>query len=258
MSEIKPYEPSRGLTAKLNRRLVQWRFASPVNIRPPRPLLSITFDDCPKTATTAGGRILDRYNTKACFYIASKLIDTDTVMGRIADKDDLRAMYAAGHEIAAHTHSHIDCAQTPAKDVIQDVEQNLEELTDITKGQIIQSFAFPFGETSYALKQKLSERFTNLRGVLSGNNRGLVDRAHLRAFEINGDPKSVDRILSALHVSADMPAWTILFTHDVSPDPSGFGMTPAQLERVIETANMLGIEIDTPANIVQKLGVLDQ
>ena len=254
MPKVEPYVPQRGLVSKLQRRVVQWRYAAPMNIRPPRPIMSLTFDDCPKSAISVGGPILDEYNVRACFYVASKLMESDTVMGRIAGKDDLKAVFRTGHEIGAHTHSHIDCAQTPICEVLADIDQNLDALDEITGGAEIKSFAYPFGETSFALKKRLADKFTSLRGVLAGNNRGLVDRAHLRSFEIDGSQFSVDRILAAMEASAHMPSWTILFTHDVSDAPSGYGITPHQLRTVLDRAKALNVEIDTPAHFVQQIG----
>lgn len=258
MAIAEPYIPDRGLLAKINRRIVQWQVAAPVTIRPNRPMLSITFDDCPKSATRIGGAILDEMNVRACFYVATGLMDTDTVMGRIAGPDDLRAMSDAGHEIGSHTHSHIDCARTNVEDISKSIDQNVEILDGITRGRPIESFAFPFGETTVLVKRRLASRFKTLRGVLKGTNRGVADRAQLRAYEINGCNCSVDRLIEALKTNAASPGWIVMFTHDVADDPSPYGMTPHQLRHVVQTAQALGIEIGTPSQFIRDLGILDK
>lgn len=247
----RPYEPSRGLASKLQRRLVQWRNAAPINFRPDKPVLSLTFDDCPASAAILGTRILDRHNIQGCFYIASHLMGEDTVMGRIADRNEVRAIYQGGHEIGAHTHSHCDCAQTSLDDVISDITRNLAELDPLTNGNPIHSFAYPFGETTFELKKKLSNQFRTLRGVLPGHNRGLIDRAHFRAYEIDGSEARMKRMLDALDASAITPSWTIMFTHDVSETPSGYGISPEQLETIISHAQSLGIEIMSPLEVAK-------
>ena len=248
-----PYEPDRGLWSKLNRRLVQWRYASPLNVRPAKPILSLTFDDCPASAVNVGTRIIDQYRAKACYYIASEMLDTNTVMGRILSRQDVKSLSHSGHEIAAHTHSHIDCARHTEAVVLADIDRNLSELNDITQGDDISSFAFPFGETTFSLKQRLADRFTSLRGVLPGSNRGLVDRTQLRAFEIDGSGRSLDRLFTALKASLTAPAWIIMFTHDVSETPSGFGITPKQLTSLLDFASANGVVIETPKNVMQSL-----
>ncbi len=54
----KPYEPNRSLFAKIERRLTQYRKAAPATVITDRPILSITFDDCPTSAADTGARIL--------------------------------------------------------------------------------------------------------------------------------------------------------------------------------------------------------
>ncbi len=255
MPGTEPYEPDRGLGAKLHRRLVQWRYAAPVNIRPARPILTISFDDAPTSSVRTAAPILDRHGVRACYYIASSLIDTDTVMGRIAGRDDIRAAYNAGHEIGSHTHSHIDCARTPASEVQNDINRNLSELNDILKGAPVESFAFPFGETSFVVKSAIESQFSSLRGVLPGPNRGLCDRAQLRAFELDGSTTRLARLLRAMTLATETPAWLIMFTHDVCDDHSGFGITPADLETIISQAKALDFEIKTPAETVRYLNL---
>lgn len=249
-----PYIPDRGLAAKLSRRLVQWRSAAPMTLRPDRPLLSVTFDDCPKSAATLGAAILDEAGVRGCYYVASGLLDTDTVMGRIAARDDLKALHKSGHEIGAHTHSHTDCAKTGTTAIFHDIDRNLDVLADLTAGTPVESFAFPFGETTFGLKKQLAARFSSLRGILAGPNRGQVDRSQLRAFEMDGSESSMTRILTALTQSARTPGWTILFTHDVSETPSPFGMTPDQLRTVIRHARERGTAFRTPAEVMAEFG----
>lgn len=250
------YEPPRGLADKITRRVVQWRNAAPANIRPPRPVLTLTFDDCPKSAITLGGPLLDEYQVRGAYYIATGMLDTDTPMGRIASADDVRTIHEDGHEICAHTHSHIDCARSDISEVEDDLNRNLNALDKITHGAKIHSFAYPFGETSFELKTRLKSQFSTLRGILPGVNRGLVDRSQLRAYEIDGSEKSVADLISAIDRSVISPEWTIMFTHDVSETPSGFGITPDQLRRVLDHARAHNVDIMTPSQAAQSLGMI--
>lgn len=253
METIEMYTPDTRLLAKVGRRLTQWRTAAPVDIHLSKPLLSITFDDAPKSATTLGARILDELNVRACFYVASDLTGRDSVMGRISDTSDYKAMFDAGHEIGAHTHSHMDCQISSGEDILADLEQNLAYLNEVTKGAEIESFAYPYGETSYAAKAMLASRFTNLRGILSGVNRGRCDRAQLRAQELKGCQYSFDKAISAIDDAAQSPGWLILFTHDVSETPSEFGVTPTQLVTLVERARRNGYDIVTPGEASKRL-----
>ena len=44
------YSPSRSPTAKVQRRVVQWRRACTAEVAPDRPVITFTFDDFPKSA----------------------------------------------------------------------------------------------------------------------------------------------------------------------------------------------------------------
>lgn len=250
-----PYQPDRSLLAKLRRRLTQYRQAAPVEVETETPLLSITFDDCPETAVSIGAEILNRYNVRGGFYISTALLNTANHIGQMASEAQIRDLHKAGHEIGAHSHTHLDCAASGLSNIMQDVETNLAELKRICPDACIESFAFPYGETSYSAKQSLADNFSNLRGILPGINRGKTDRAHLRAYEIDRTEASLAKVMDALKSLQASPGWMVVFTHDVSETPSDFGMRPDQLTALIEAAQSRGIQIVTPGEATHILGL---
>lgn len=255
MPVAEPYQPSRSPVSKVVRRITQYRNAAPAWVQLERAVLSITFDDCPESAVTVGAELLDSFGVKGGFYIATALLDQTNHMGPMVTPDQIRDLVARGHEIGAHSHTHLDCFKECVECVSDDVDKNLQRLNEICAPQKIESFAYPYGETSFAAKKCLSDRFTNLRGILPGINRGKVDRAQLRAYEADGNPDKFLLMLSALEDLAADPGWMIMFTHDVSTEPSAFGMTPNQLTTLLLRARQLGIEVCPPAEAARKAGV---
>ena len=255
MITAEPYQPSRSFYAKVKRRLTQYRQAAPVRIELDEPVLSITFDDCPASAVDLGMKILDRHGVKGGFYIATGLMGHETHMGPIAGEAKVRLLRDAGHEVGAHSHAHIDYAVTDPSDIEMDIQTNLDSLEQVCSGDEIESFAFPYGETSFEVKKQLSGRFSNLRGVLPGINRGRVDRAQLFAYELDGNAASLDRAIAALDDLKANPGWMLVFTHDVSDTPSAFGISPEQLDRLIVEAKSRGIRISPPALAARQAGV---
>ena len=249
-----PYQPSRSLFAKIERRLTQFRKAAPAVISPDGPILSITFDDCPISAAETGAAILEEYGVRGGYYIATGLMGQESHMGPVSSTEQISQLSAAGHEIGAHSHTHLDCAQTDPDKVFCDVEKNLEQLKMVCASEGVESFAFPYGETSFAVKKHLADDFLTLRGILPGINRGVVDRAQLRAFEIDHSPASFERAMSALDDLAAQSGWMIVFTHDVSATPSEHGMTPDQLRGLLDRAQELNIEICTPTEAARRSG----
>lgn len=255
MHEPSLYQPSRSLFAKISRRVTQYRRAAPAMLELDRPVLTLTFDDCPVSAVREGAAVLDKHDVKGGFYIATALLGEDSPMGEMASAEDIKTLVSGGHEVGAHSHAHIDYAQADLEVIERDIEENLANLREICGAYDVESFAFPYGETSFGAKQKLASRFTNLRGLLPGINRGQVDRAQLRAFELDSRPNCVDTVIGQLDDLAENPGWMIVFTHDVSHEPSGFGTTPDALDRIISEAKARNIAIEPPAIAARAAGL---
>ncbi|WP_293611108.1 polysaccharide deacetylase family protein [Ponticaulis sp.] len=255
MAVPKPYFPSRSLFAKIERRLTQYRIAARAEIKTDKPVLSLTFDDCPISAAETGAKILEEYGVQGCYYIATGMMGQLSVLGEVTTADHVAQLALAGHEIGAHSHTHLDCAKSDCDEIYADIEQNIQQLREILKTQSIESFAFPYGETRFSVKKNLSNVFMTLRGILPGINRGVVDRGQLRAFEVDKTEASFERAMAALDSLAEEPGWMLIFTHDVAENPSDMGMRPDQLRAVIEKAQALGIEILPPTAAAKKVGL---
>ncbi|NBB84412.1 MAG: polysaccharide deacetylase family protein, partial [Alphaproteobacteria bacterium] len=81
---------------RLGRLLARRIPTSVVRCQPSRPMASITFDDFPKSAWEAGGRILDRLGVKATYYTSARFCGAVTDGEVHYDGDDLRAVWADG------------------------------------------------------------------------------------------------------------------------------------------------------------------
>ncbi|HPE47057.1 MAG TPA: polysaccharide deacetylase family protein [Hyphomonas sp.] len=238
------YSPDRGPVAKVTRRLTQWRTALPLTIAPDRPIVCFTFDDFPKSAAIAGARILEQAGGHGTYYACTGMSGTRNETGELFDESDIRRLVAAGHEIGAHTQSHIDCALTPLADAVADIEENLERLERMGAPVPITQFAYPYGETTVALKRHLIGRFDSVRGILPGTNTTKSDLMQLRAYELDGSTARTDRALAAIRSLNQSPGWIVLFTHDVGEQSSGFGVSEATL------ANLVAEAVDAGASLL--------
>ena len=254
MADGMPYQPDRSLKAKVTRRVTQWRTVAPISISPEQSILSISFDDCPVTAATTGASILDHHQVRGTYYIATGLLGQTNHMGEIVDQHGVKALADNGHDIAAHTTSHLDCARASANEVLKDIEGNLADLSEMGIGPVYH-FAYPFGETTPEIKSALKDRFLTARGILPGVNRGVCDRTQLRAFELDGSDGRTDRLISAIDSLAANPGWAIAFTHDVSDDPSAYGITPETLEFIVRRAQANGVQILPVSEAASALGM---
>lgn len=251
------YRPSRSLPAKLGRHWVQWHRAAPATVAPDRPIVSFTFDDFPKTALS-GADVIEAHGGRAGFYAATTFIGgTDPTLGEMFDAATLAELTARGHEIGAHTHSHIDCARKKPEAVEKDVAANLVALAETGHAATISSFAWPFGETSFVTKRWAADVFATARGVLPGINRGETDRSQLRAVELGASNASRRRALALLDFAIQSNGWLIFFTHDVSASPSSSGCTPDLLNELCARAVGQGAVLATPTLGAALSGVIN-
>ncbi len=246
------YQPDRSLKGKLRRRLVRLVHTRPATVTLERPMLSFSFDDAPVSAAETGAQLLEARGLRGSYYISAGLAGRDGPMGLNIDRDGIQALAAAGHEIADHTYSHLDCGQADASSVLDEADLNGELLTAWT-GYEPRSFAYPYGDVASAAKQALSGRFSTLRALHHGVIATGTDLNQTPAVGIEGD----DGEAVALRWMAEArtrKAWLILYTHDVIETPSPWGCTPAVLERLIDQAVADGFDVVTVAEAARRIG----
>ncbi|MBX3428700.1 MAG: polysaccharide deacetylase family protein [Hyphomonadaceae bacterium] len=235
------YAPRRDLVSKVRRRLTQHDAARPATLAFEQPMLSITFDDFPATAANAGARLLERHGARGTYYAAAGMAGAEGPCGAGYSADDIVRLVDAGHEIGCHTSSHADCARRDVFSTLEDLAHNRDALLRMGAPSP-RAHAFPYGETSGALKRNLPPRFMSARGILPGLNVGHTDLSQLRAYPLFG-PDGMRRVFDALKKAAKRKAWVIGFTHDVSDAPSAWGTRADELDALLQEAHQLGFVV---------------
>ncbi len=245
------YQPSRSIGAKISRRLTVYRARRLLKFQIERPVVSFTFDDCPKSAIDNGVALLEREGWHATIYLAGGLIDVENHHGKMMSAQDVHRLSRKGHEIGGHTFSHRDASTTSLDGFLSDIDHNQAFLksSGINPGK---SFAYPFGEVSPALKSALSNRFDGLRGIQPGVHKGQVDLNQIRSYPLFSS-KGLDPVLSAIDGLKNSPGWMTLFTHDVRDNPSDWGCTPEELKTIIEAVKASGALVLPVANAIDYL-----
>lgn len=252
-TDIRPYQPSRNLRSKIARRLTQWQCARPLAADPAEAMVSFTFDDFPCTAARNGAEVLERFDARGCFYAATGLAGGTSPGGPLFTEDDIIQLVRSGHEIGGHTVSHEDLARMPQDRALREIRENLDQLRAMGAGDIRQ-FAYPYGETTPALKRALTDTFIAARGILPGLNRAGSDAMQLRSVEIDASEQSLARGEAMIEAALRQKAWLIFFTHDVTPRPGGWGTTPEALTRLVRRARDGGARIVTPSEAMDRIG----
>jgi peptidoglycan/xylan/chitin deacetylase (PgdA/CDA1 family) len=251
--KVDAYEPDRSLKGKVRRRLIRLAHRRPARVKLERPMVSFSFDDAPATACEAGARVLEQRGLRGTYYFAAGLTGRDGPMGRFATGEDAARLHAAGHEIACHTFSHLDCGQASRAETLADVDRNGAALASWGAGEPV-SFAYPYGDVAGPAKTALAGRFKTLRALHHGLIADGADLNQAPAIGIEGeDGEQV--ALDWLDKAHQRKAWLILYTHDVSLEPSQWGCTTGALERLVDGALLAGFDVVTVAEGARRIGL---
>jgi len=245
------YQPKTSLAAKVKRRLVpfQARRVIPTNLD--RPIVSFTFDDCPKSVMENALGPLEREGWLSTIYIALGLCETTNHLGLHMSLADVKAGHESGHEIGDHTFSHCDGSAVPLSDVLSDIDKNQAELADMGLPPS-DTFAYPYGEATPALKKALETRFKGARGIKSNSHESSVDLNQFGSNRLYAG-QDFEILQSQIKALKNTPGWMTIFTHDVRENPSAFGCTPAQLHETIKAVKDCGAVVMTVADAIKTL-----
>ncbi len=246
------YSADRSIKGKLRRRLARLVHRRPARSRLERPMVSFSFDDAPATATDAGARALETRGLRGTYYVSAGLAGREGPMGRYATREEILAVRDAGHEIACHTFSHLNCGVATGAAIEADVARNHAALAEWGLGPLT-NFAYPFGDVRFAAKARLGSRFQVLRAVSRGLIADGADLNQAPAVGIEG-PGGEALARRWLARAIRRKAWLILYSHDVRDRPSEWGCTPDALARLIDTALAGGCDVVTVAEGARRIG----
>jgi peptidoglycan/xylan/chitin deacetylase (PgdA/CDA1 family) len=245
------YAADRSLGGKLRRRLTRLSARRPARRGPDWPMVSITFDDAPASAVEQGRAALEARGLRGAYFVAAGLAGETGPSGRYATAQELMGACAAGHELACHTFSHLDCASADAAAIVADTTRNAEVLA-AWGAPSPTTFAYPYGEVSPNAKRALGARYGLMRGLHHGLVAAGVDLNQAPAVGLEG-PGGEELAHRWIGHAANRCGWLILFTHDVAPDPSPYGCTPDALARVIDHALETGADVVTVSEGLSRL-----
>jgi len=253
MTYADAYQPDRSIQGKLRRRVVRLVHRRPLALAPERPMISFSFDDAPATAAHAGAKLLEARGVRGAFFVCGGLAGRQAPMGVCGEAADYQRLAQAGHEIACHTFSHLDCGQASADAAAAEAERNAAEFDRWGVGAPT-AFAYPYGDVAAGPKRALGERFMVLRALHPGLVEEGTDLNQAPAVGIEG-PGGEARAREWMARAAARRAWLILYTHDVREEPSPWGCTPTALARLLDEALAEGFDVETVSGAARRLGV---
>lgn len=224
----------------------------PMELSSSARMVSFTFDDFPQSAADRGAELLDRYGARGTFYASLGLIGQESTRGPIADESSIQKLAASGHEIGCHTLQHLDLSRANPRTLSIDLHANRARAADL--GLCLRNFAYPYGRTSALSKAQISAAFSTARTTAAGMIRGRFDGAAIPAMSLDADT-NYSELLRRLDNVDSLGGWLIFYSHDVSDAPSRWGVTPAQLERLLLETNARNLDLVTIAEAAKFFSV---
>jgi len=218
------------------------------------PVVSFTFDDVPRSAVVNGESILRKYNFSGTYYIAVEHMRRHGFDFDQADCRLLQQIVECGGELGSHTYSHLHFFRSNREEIISDLEKNQEVIENFLPGYKFEHFSYPFGEQSSAGRAIIKNRFKSGRSVYDGINVDETDLNCLkgvRLYESIVPEKIIDKINKAIEAKA----WIIFYTHDVEPNPSKYGCSPAYFEAIVKYCfekNLKVLPINRVLDMIEK------
>ena len=208
-------------------------YRRPVKLRNAVPLVSFTFDDFPRSALYTGGAILREYGFAGTYYASMGLMDSVNATGRIFSSGDLEPLLRNGHELGCHTYDHCHACFTRPDRFERSVRKNACAVAALVPGVRLRSLSYPISVPRPEIKRRCGAIFSCCRSGGQAPNFGTADLNHLRSFFLEQSRDDPGVIMRAIDENARDCGWLIFSTHDVSHNPTQFGVTADLFRQVV-------------------------
>jgi peptidoglycan/xylan/chitin deacetylase (PgdA/CDA1 family) len=192
-------------------------------------LISFDIDDGWDPSTLTGAQILQSAGYRGTFYLVTSRIGRPTVI----NVDQARALYAAGHEIGAHTMGHTNLTNMTLTLAQREITQCKSILA--SWGIPTTAFAYPFGGYNATIQRYVKEAgFVGASGTDGGfNSRSSYDRYGFLRVSI-GSHMSLSDVTSRIDAAIAEKKWLIILAHHIRSDMSNSQtITPAFYQSVV-------------------------
>ncbi|MEP3890433.1 MAG: polysaccharide deacetylase family protein [Hellea sp.] len=245
------YRPDMSLKAKVKRRLVPYTARRVLKPKLARPIVSFSFDDCPKSVIENAIKPLAQENWRSTVYIAMGLCGTTNHLGLHMSAADVKALHEDGHEIADHTYDHIDATAHSTAAFMANIDRNQSAINALGL-PASQTFAYPYGQVTAPLKTALEAKFKGARGIRSRESGEDIDLNQIRANRLYAGA-DFETLLGQIDRIKSKPGWLPIFTHDIRINPSPYGCTPAQMRRVIDAVKASNAQVLPMAEAIRQM-----
>lgn len=220
-------------------------YRRPLPLKTGVPIISFTFDDFPRSALLAGGRILNRFDVRSTYYVSLGLMGEEGAPGQMFVQGDLEAVVAEGHELGCHTFEHCHSLNTKPAAFERSIIRNQLALCEMLPGVSFRTFAYPKSGPRLGTKRRAGKYFQCCRGggKFQTYNAGTADLNCLSCFFLEQSRDNPDAVKETIDENCRRRGWLIFATHDICNCPSPYGCTPEFFEEIVRYAVNSGARI---------------
>jgi peptidoglycan/xylan/chitin deacetylase (PgdA/CDA1 family) len=182
----------------------------PGPLRWDQPLVSITFDDGWQSVYDHALPLLAQHDFRSTQYVNASSLETPNFMNAA----EVQQLHAAGHEIAAHSYSHVDLTSIGTNQLDKELRKGQEMLAAADLGTV--DFAPPFGRSDPQVDWYANQYFDTVRGTRGGiNTRQNLNPRDLLVFYVT-DETTPDSLAAALAETSRVNGWLIVVYHQIA------------------------------------------
>lgn len=218
-------------------------------------MVTFTFDDFPRSSLFTAGAILEAAGVSGTYFVSHGLAGTTGPTGEIYRPDDLPIVTARGHEFGCHTFHHYPAWATPPATYLSSIIENHRVHQERFPADSLGTHSYPISYPRPRTKRHVGRRFRAARGGGQTYNKGVTDLNYLNSFFLEQCRDDFQAVKQLIASCVQDQGWLIFSTHDVSPDPTRYGVTPEFFSRTVEAVVNSGASVVVMSKALDRLQV---
>jgi hypothetical protein len=148
-----------------------------------------------------------------------------------------------GHEVGCHTYNHCHAWDTPQKEFIESTIKNQAAFQALFPNYQLETMSYPISCPHPQTKRLISKNFLACRGGGQRINLRETDLNYLNAFFLEKSRDRFSDVSAIINENRKSNGWLIFATHDISSNPTRYGITPSLFSLTIQQAIDSGAQI---------------
>ena len=206
-----------------------------------QPLVSFVSDDGDIEDYTVFKPLFDSYGWKFTLAIQTAYVGgRDKYDNQIMTWDQIHEMYADGHTIASHTHTHPHLTQLSVPDAEQEMVRSKEEL--LKRGFDVRHIMYPYGDANDNIYNLTRKHYLSGAFISPGLNHHGRDNTKIGRFSVyNHD---ITQLKNAVDQAINNNAWVVFYIHGYEAREPEFMNKLTELMDYIKNRNIKVVTYD--------------